>query len=518
MNHSTRNEIIRLWYGGASHRRIAKTLGLNRKSVARVIEKHDEARSGADAAISSRRPSLLDPFQENITHLVERYPDITAVRLHEELGRLGFRGGYTIVKEKLRAVRPQPSREPVVRVETGPGVQSQMDYSSYEIDFTAEGRRRVHAFSYILGYSRRQYLHFTEREDFITTIREHRHAFHRFRGVAATCLYDSMKVVVTTWDGEQPIYNPRFLAFATHYGFRPWACKRNRPRTKGKIERPFWFVETNLLNARTFSSLDHLNEVTAWWLENVSDVHLHRETKRRPIDLYQEELPFLLPLPANPYDTAEVLYRVVNVEGYVAYRQNFYSVPWQRIGDLLPVRVTENELIVYGPDILEIARHERFPTSVNGEKRSDKRHLPGSDVRHRHELLRQRFAEFGSQGVFFFEELVKTRRYGRDEAHRILGLLSTYRREDLRAALERAARYRAFSLSVVERILAAQAMPRPALDALEAETREHLRQIAGEPVPPRPTAEYQKLLDSEETANHGQENNQEQSANPDDPA
>jgi transposase len=518
MNLSTLNEIIRLWYGGASRRRIAKALGLNRKTVTRVIKKHDEERSGVAAAISPRRPSLLDPFQDNITHLVQRYPDITAVRLHEELGRLGFRGGYSIVKEKLRVVRPQPSREPVVRIVTGPGVQSQMDYSSYDIDFTAEGRRRVHAFSYILGYSRRQYLHFVEREDFVTTIREHQHAFNRFRGVAATCLYDSMKVVVSTWDGEQPIYNTRFLAFATHYGFRPWACKRKRPRTKGKIERPFWFVETNLLNARTFSSIDHLNEVTGWWLENVSDIHVHRETKRRPIDMYQEELAFLLPLPANPYDSAEVLYRVVNVEGYVPYRQNFYSVPWQRIGDLLPVRVTENELIVYGPDIVEIARHERFPTNVNGQKRTEKRHLPGSDVRLRHELLRQRFGEFGAQGVFFFEELVKTRRYGRDEAQRILGLLATYRREDLRAALERAARYRAFSLPVVERILAAQAMPRSGLDALEAETRAHLRQIGGEPVPPRSTAAYQKLLDFEETATHGPESDQEESGNPSDSA
>ena len=518
MNQLTRNEIIRLWYGGASHRRIARTLGINRKTVAKEIEKHEAARSGTGAAISTRRPSLLDSFQENITHLVERYPDITAVRLHEELVRLGFRGGYTIVKEKLRALKPRPNREPVVRIQTGPGVQGQMDYSPYEIDFTAEGRRRVHAFSYILGYSRRQYLRFVEHEDFITTIQEHKHAFDRFRGLAATCLYDSMKVVVTTWDGEQPIYNTRFLAFATHYGFRPWACRRRRPRTKGKIERPFWFVETNLLNARTFRSLAHLNEVAAWWLDNVSDVHVHRETKRRPIDLFQEEAPFLLPLPANPYDAAEVLYRVVNVEGYIAYRQNFYSVPWQRIGNLLPVRVTENELIVYGPDITEIARHERFPGSANGQRRTDKRHLPGSDVHHRHELLRQRFEEFGLQGVGFFEELVKTRRYGRDEAQRILGLLSTYRREDLRAALERANRYRAFSLSVVERILAAQAMPRSGLDALDAETRAHLRQIGGEPVPPRSTAEYQKLLDSEETANHGQENDPDESDNPDDAA
>jgi transposase len=506
MNESTRNEIIRLWYGRAPIRRIAKTLSLNRKTISKVVKEHDDARKGTSPTLSRRRASLLDPFHDNITQLVERYPDITAVRLHEELRRLGFRGGYTIVKERLRDARPRPRQEPVVRVETGPGVQSQMDYSNYEINFTEEGRQRVHAFSYILSYSRRQYLRFVENENFITTIREHKQAFERNRGVAATCLYDSAKVVVTAWDEEQPIYNTRFLAFATHYCFRPWACRRKRPQTKGKIERPFWFVETNLLNARTFRSLEHLNEVAAWWLENVSDVHVHRETKRRPIDMYQEELPYLLPLPAQPYDTAEVLYRTVNVEGYVAYRQNFYSVPWQRIGEVLPLRVTENELIVYGPDIVEIARHELLPAATNGQKCTIKSHMPGDDVRHNYEALKLRFEELGSQGGFFFEQLVKSRRYGKDEAQRILGLLSTYRRDDLIAALERASRYRAFSLSVVERILAAQAQPRPALDSLEEETREHLREIGGDAVQPRTTAEYQKLFEFEETLNEGKDN------------
>ena len=144
-----------------------------------------------------------------------------------------------------------------------------------------------------------------------------------------------MKVVVTGYDGEQPIYNTRFLAFATYYGFRPVACRPRRPQTKGKIERPFWYIETNLLNGRTFSSLQHLNETTAWWLANVADVRLHKTTQRTPLDLYQEELPHLLPLPEKPYDSAEVLYRSVNPEGYVSYLQNFYSVPWQRIGELL---------------------------------------------------------------------------------------------------------------------------------------------------------------------------------------
>jgi transposase len=499
MNELTRNEIIRLWYGRASIRRIAKMLAINRKTVDQVLKEHKADRKGAGAVVAPPRPSIIDPFRENIAQLLERYPDITAVRLHEELKSLGFPGAYSTVKERLRDIKPRSKVLPVVRVETGPGVQSQMDYSPYEIDFTEEGRRKVHAFSYILSHSRRQYLHFTEHEDFTTTIREHQRAFSHNKGLAATCLYDSFKVVVTTWDGEQPIYNTRFLAFATHYGFKPWACRRRRPQTKGKIERPFGFVETNLLNARKFRSRAHLNEVTAWWLANVSDVHMHRETKRRPIDLYQEELPYLLPLPEHDYDTAIVLYRIVNVEGFVAYLQNFYSVPWERIGEALPVRVTENELIVYGPDIVEIARHELYPATISGQKRENKSHRPGADDRLIYEVLKQRFEELVPQGGFFLERLVQTRRYGKDEANRILSLQASYSRKDLGAAIERASRYRAFSLAVIERILAAQAQPRAGIDYLENETRNNLRRIGGDPVPPRSTAEYQKLLEDKET-------------------
>ena len=101
-----------------------------------------------------------------------------------------------------------------------------MDYSSYDIDFTVEGRRRVHLFSYILGYSRRQYLRFVEAQDLATTLREHIHAFEHLGGVARTCLYDNMKVVVLRHGDEGPLYNPKFLAFATHYGFTPAGLPR----------------------------------------------------------------------------------------------------------------------------------------------------------------------------------------------------------------------------------------------------------------------------------------------------
>jgi len=227
-----------MWYGKASHRRIAKTLGVSRKTVNRVIDEHEQARAGTLPKRERQPKSALDPFREDITALLARYPDITAVRLHQELVRRGFKGAYSTVRDYFRPFRP-PDPKPVRRFETNPGVQAQMDYSPYDIDFTAEGRRRVYAFSYILAYSRRQYLHFVESQDFATTVREHIRAFRHLGGLAAHCLYDNQKVVVTGRDGEQPIYNTRFLAFATYYGFQPVACRPFRPETKGKIERTF---------------------------------------------------------------------------------------------------------------------------------------------------------------------------------------------------------------------------------------------------------------------------------------
>ncbi len=422
------NEVIRRWQQQMSMRQIAAELRISRYLVHRIIADHENGRAQGMAhpdlpTTPQSRGSVLDLHLPFIRDLLTRWPSMTALRVYEELRGREFTGKYTIVKDLVRRLRPEPHRQPVVRFESGKGQQAQMDYATYEIDFTEQGRRRVNLFSYILGYSRRQYLRFVESQDFETTIREHVRAFTHLGGVAATCLYDNMKVVVARYEGDEPIYNTRFLAFATHYGYRVWACRRRRPQTKGKVERPFHFVETSLLNGREFRSLEHLNEVTVQWLAEVADVRVHRETKRRPLDLHAEELPYLIPIPEKPYDTAEVVYRAVNAEGMVAYRQNFYSVPWRYLGQVLPLRITEEELIVYGPNLEVLARHRLLPRSVTSQHSELPEHRPQEDTRQREAHLRTRFAELGPAASRFLEGLLRNPSHGQGPGKPRVGAL-----------------------------------------------------------------------------------------------
>jgi hypothetical protein len=235
------------------------------------------------------------------------------------------------------------------------------------------------------------------------------------------------------------------------------------------------------------------------------------------VDLHTEELPHLIPLPERAYEVAEVVYRTVDAEGMVAYGQNRYSVPWQYIGQVLPVRITDDEVKIYGPRLEALARHGRFPPTERHRESRQPEHLPPRDVTQRRAVLRERFTQLGSVAVRFLEGLLGTQRCGWDQAQKVLALLGTYRREDLLAALERAVRYGAFCLKSVERILAVQARPKTCWDRLAEDKPSHLGELLGnDPTPPRPAAEYQHLLfdesdhdeDTEEETDSDQEDDQ----------
>jgi transposase len=499
MKEELRHEIVQRFEQGQSQRLIARELRLSRPTVARVLKAVSQERAQGNVPPALRpappRACPIDAYESKLLALLQRHPQLTARRCWEELRSQGFAGSYKQVWRRVRALRPRPSRTPVVRFETEPGQQAQSDYSVHDLDFSAEGRRRVYLFSYILGYSRRAYLRWVESMDFETTVREHIRAFTHLGGVARSCLYDNQKVVVLRWQDGEPLYNPRFLAFATHYGFRPVACRPRTPRTKGKVERFFRYVQESLLAGREFRSLAHLNEVTAWWLDNVADVRVQGSTGQTRRQRHADELPRLLPLPPCDFQADPVVYRTVDAEGFVAWRGNRYAVPYCHIGRLLPVRLSETELIVYGPDLQEITRHPLWARSCTGLESVLPGQHPKIDGKLQQAQLRERFTALGPAALRFYEGLLKQQRYGRAQAHRILTLLGIYATTDVIAALERADRYGAFEAEAVERILAKKAQPKTALEKWTERQQQHLQEMFGDhPVAPRPAADYRNFF------------------------
>lgn len=498
------NLVVTLHGRGWSQRRIALELGVSRNTVRGILERTRRAKQQAHCALPAarkQRGSQLDDHEPFLIELLSEHPNISAIRVWEELGKRGFTGGYWIVKKRVHTLRPRAKAAPAQRIETGPGQQGQQDWSPYTLDFTATGRQQVHCFSFVLSYSRRQYIHFGEREDFHTLIRQHIAGFERFNGVPREILYDRQKAVVLGRENGRDLYNPRFLAFATHYGIRPRALPPRKPQWKGKVERPFQYVEGNCLNARTFRDLTHLNEHAAWWMDHTADGHVHRRTGERPLDRFSGEADHLIPLPLHPYDTAEIGYRVVDHEGQVAWDGTPYTVPAAYLFDLVVVRATDTEVFIYADDLNEIAHHARAPRGQR-EPVTDPAHRLKRPKRYDVDALVQRMAALGDAAQRFAAGVCAAHCRGRRgrgaQLAAILAHQEHYALDDLRSALARAVRYRAFDAKVVTRILEATATPRRLPESLaDAALRRLGRDLAHTAVPPRDLSTYAQAFRGE---------------------
>jgi hypothetical protein len=177
------------------------------------------------------------------------------------------------------------------------------------------------------------------------------------------------------------------------------------------------------------------------------------------------------------------------------------------VGELLPVRVTEDELFVYDRRIKQLAKH-LLVVGQTSQQRLDPAHRPPKNREKQIAELRGQFAQLGEVATQFLEGLLKRQRYGMKQARRVLALLRSYERDDVLAAMQRAVRHHAYSFSSLERILSVQATPKPLW--LSESQEELLKKLTEEgSIEPRPTAEYQHLLfeetDSDDPAKEGPE-------------
>jgi transposase len=494
------HNIILLARQGMSRRAIARALGVGRNTVRKRLTEHAAHRSSPHRAVAPKpvrapRPSKLDPYRENVEKLLERFPDITAQRVLEQLRDQGFTGGYTAVKKLVRRLRPKP--KPKISLPTpiyGPGEMSECDWASYHVEFTHAPPQRLNAFGYVLNYSRRKHFGFYKTCDLFALMDGHVETFTRFEGVAHRTKYDSQKPVVLRWEGRQPLYNPRFIDFATYYEFRPVACRPGHPNDKPLVERSFWELERSFFNGREFRDFEDLKAQLQQWMTTVSDVRRNPRTRNTPLERFVEEKPALRPLPAHDYDTARVVYRVCDIMGFIAWEANRYSLPYEHVTDILPVRITQTELFVYAADLCLIARHELQPkgagetVTLPGHRPS--RHRPAAEL----DQLRKAFQELGPQAEGFLRGLEQKHRSAAHHARHILALRQRYDTSDVLEALSHAQAFGAFNHDAIERILVARAEPRRLDEYVAKATAEKLERVVGlSTTQPRSLSDYDAL-------------------------
>jgi len=332
------------YQNGMSISEIARRTGHDRKTVRKyakgdvILPKYKTRK---------RRPSKLDPFKEYIQGRIKEH-DLSAVRLLEDVRKMGYEGAYTILREYARTLRKDRAINAVYRYETKPGVQAQVDWldaGPLEID---GGVSRSYAFVMVMGHSRAKYVEFTLDTSTATFIRCHLNAFEHFGGYTKEILYDNTKNVVLRRAilSTDSTWNPLFEDFFQHFGFIPRLCKPYRAQTKGKVEAVVKFVKFNFLNGRQFSSVQELNAETRSWLRR-ADSRPHGTTGVPPLQRLEEELPELQPIADRPpYQIVQKAYRKISRDCFVQYLSNRYSVPWKNAGREATLLIQDNHMKV----------------------------------------------------------------------------------------------------------------------------------------------------------------------------
>lgn len=290
---------------GYSKRAIAKQLGISRNTVNKRLSQD------TDEPNYQPRPDVghkLDPYKTYIKERIESALPVhlSAVVMMREIKQHGYDGGITRLREHLVQLRGSQRIADVVRFETPPGKQMQVDWGQMR-----GGKKPIHAFVAVLGFSRALFVHYTDNMRYETLEKCHRLAFEYFQGIPTDVWYDNMKTVVlerNAYGVGQHRFHAGFYQFAKDMGFIPKLCKPYRPQTKGKVERMVRYVRdsfyaplsTKLASAGLKMDVDTANIKGIQWLNDIANVRVHDTTKEQPMVRLIEERRLLQELPYSP--------------------------------------------------------------------------------------------------------------------------------------------------------------------------------------------------------------------------
>ena len=328
---------------------------------------------------------VTEPYTTVIREILQRHPRLRATRLLEMLRDRGFTGSIYQLRRAVPSLRPTP-REAFFRLTTLPGEQAQVDWASFGKVQVGQARRNLSCFVMTLSDSRAFYLEFFFDQRLENFLQAHVNAFAFFGGAPRQLLYDNLKSAVLARHGDLIRFHPRLLELCGHYHFAALPCRPRRGNEKGRVERTIRYVRESFFAARDFVSLPLLNRQAWEWRDRIT---LARpwpgDDTRRVSEVFAEERPRLLPLPAHPFET-DLLQPIRSGKTiYLRFDLNDYSIPYTHVGRALTLVASATQVRVLD-GATEIARHAR----------SYDRHQRVDDPAHLAALLEQKRKALGA--------------------------------------------------------------------------------------------------------------------------
>ena len=441
-----RQAILTLKGQGQPLREISRILKVSRNTVRRALREPEP-----------KAPSAPSGQEEVIALLPEIYPRCkgNAVRIQEILkDEHAIEAPYSTLTRLIREQELRDVRRRSGIYTFGPAAEMQHDTSPHRL-ILGQKRLIAQCASLILACCRMlfflYYPAFTrfEAKAFLTE------ALRFFDGSCRRCTIDNTSVILAGGSGPDALIAPEMEAFGALFGTRFIPHAIGHSDRKGRIERPFSYIEGNFLAGRTFRDWADLNAQARTWCETTANAKPKRVLGMSPQAAYLVEKPHLQPLPPYIPPVTQIHYRVVDTQGYVHLDTNRYSVPERLLGKKVAVHKRIEQVLVFQGQNL-VAEHPR----LIGQRNTDhlvKAHHPSlqrgktpSGPSHQEQALRGRDPLLDR----YVAEL-KKRSPGRGVAklRRLLELKRSYPAGPFLAAVAQALEYGLFDLARLERLI-----------------------------------------------------------------
>jgi len=355
-----------------------------------------------------------------------------------------------------RWVRQAQMREPPTRAGEyvfGPGEEMQHDTSPHRVTIGARTLSAQCA-GLVLAYSRRLFIQYYPRFTRFEAKQFLLEAARFNEGACPRCVIDNTSVLVASGTGAEAVFAPEMVAFARTLGFEFHAHRVGHPDRKGRIERPFYFVETNFLPGREFTNFEDLNRQAFTWCREVANAKPKRALGMSAEAAYVMEKPHLQPLPEALPPVYELLERVVDLNGYVSVDTNRYSVPERLIGQPVSLYKYPAEVHIHHRGTL-VATHARLLGERDARRLVAEHHrLPKHSERT--PALEEQLLLQGEEPVLarYAERLKRRPRgHGLRALKRLLELQRSYPKQPFLAALEQALHFGLFDLGRLETLI-----------------------------------------------------------------